>query len=103
MKYKIFRTDKASDELYEIIQYIAEDSGSTEAALACLDKLERALLLLGDTPLMGSKPRYSILSKQGYRVLPVESHLVFYKVDEEAHTVTIYAVAFAKREYLNLI
>ena len=103
MKYEIFRTDKANDALYEIIQYIADDSGSVQVALAYLDRLEQAILLLGDAPHMGSQPRYSILRRQGYRVLAVEKHLVFYKVDDAAHHVIIYAVVHSRREYQNLI
>ena len=54
-------------------------------------------------PLSGSEPRYSILRKQGYRVLVVERHLVFYKVSEKQKIVTIYAVMDGRREYKNLI
>ncbi len=52
---------------------------------------------------MGSYPRYSILRKQGYRVLIVERHLVFYKVNKEAQQVIVYAVVDARQHYLNLI
>ncbi len=37
MSYAILRTDKASDQLYAIIQYIAESSGSVDVALSYLD------------------------------------------------------------------
>jgi toxin ParE1/3/4 len=104
MQYTIQRTDKANDQLYEIINYIAEDSGSVQIALGYLDKMESAILRLSTTPHMGSSPRYSILRRQGYRVLIVDKkHLVFYKVDDGAQRVTIYAVVDARREYLNLI
>ena len=103
MKYEVYRTDKANDELYEHIRYIADDSGSVQTALDYLDKVEHAIMLLEDTPNMGSQPRYSILRRQGYRILTVEKHLVFYKVDEEALRVTIYAVVHSRREYQNLI
>ncbi|MEG1516114.1 MAG: type II toxin-antitoxin system RelE/ParE family toxin [Clostridia bacterium] len=103
MKYRIERTDKANDQLYEIINYIADDSGSIEVALSYLDRLEQAIMALGETPHMGSYPRYSILRKQGYRVLIVESHLVFYKADDDAKCVTIYAVVHSRQEYKNLI
>ncbi len=33
MMYAIPRADKVSDQLYSIIQYIAEDSGSVDVAL----------------------------------------------------------------------
>ena len=75
--YKILRTDKAEDQLRDIIYYIADESGSI--------------------------PRYSILKKQRYRVLILEKHLVFYKVNEEDKTVIIYSIVDGKREYKDLI
>ena len=103
MKYKIIRTDKADEQLRGIIFYIADDSGSVDIALNYLDKIETAINSLEDFPLSGSKPRYSILRKQGYRVLIVERHLVFYKVDDDKKTVTIYAIVDSRQEYKNLI
>lgn len=103
MKYKIVRTDKADEQLREIIFYIADDSGSTDIALKYLDKIEAAVRRLEEFPMSGSIPRYSILRKQGYRVLIVERHLVFYKVNESEKIVTIYAIVDGRREYKNLI
>lgn len=51
----------------------------------------------------GNVPRYSIFKKQGYRVLIVERHLVFYKIFEDRKEVVIYAVVDGRREYKNLI
>ncbi len=103
MKYKIARTDKADEQLREIIFYIAEDSGSVDIALNYLDKIEAAINNLEDFPMYGSVPRYSILRKQGYRVLIVERHLIFYKVDDDKRMVIIYAIVDGRREYRNLI
>ena len=103
MKYKIIRTDKADEQLREIIFYIAEDSGSIDIALNYLDKIEKAINNLEEFPMSGSIPRYSILKKQGFRVLIVERHLVFYKIYEAKKEVVIYAVVDGRREYRNLI
>ena len=103
MKYKIIRTDKADEQLREIIFYIADDSGSVDIALNYLDKIEKAIARLEEFPMSGSVPRYSILRKQGYRVLIVERHLLFYKVNESEKIVTIYAIVDGRREYKNLI
>ena len=103
MSYAILRTDRANDQLYEILQYIAEDSGSVDAALAYLDKLEAEIMKLASVPHMGSLPRYGILRRQGYRVLIVQRHLIFYKANDERREVTVYAVVDSRREYLNLI
>ena len=98
MEYQIVRTDKADEQLREIIFYIADDSGSVEIALEYLDKIEKSIIKLSTFPYSGSIPRYSILRKQGYRVL-----MVFYKVNEENRTVIIYAIVDGRREYRNLI
>lgn len=103
MKYKIIRTDKAEEQLRQIIFYIADDSGSVDIAINYLDKIEAAINRLKDLPKSRNTPRYSILRKQGYLVLIVEKHLVFYKIDDEKKTVTIYAVVDGRQEYRNLI
>lgn len=103
MKYWIQRTDKANDQLYSLIQYIANDSGDVDLALDYLDRLEEVIMRLADFPYSGTVPRYSILKKQGYRVLIVEKQLVFYKVNDEAKMVTIHAVVNGRMEYRNLI
>lgn len=103
MKYKIIRTDKADEQLREIIFYIAEDSGSIDIALNYLDNIEKTINRLQEFPMSGSIPRYSILKKQGFRVLVVERHLVFYKINEGAKEVVIYAVVDGRREYRHLI
>lgn len=103
MMYEILRTDKANDQLYSIIQYIAEDSGSVDIALNYLDKMEAEIGKLRTTPHMDSYPRYSTLKRQGYRVLIVQRHLVFYKVDDGRRQVIVYAIVDSRQQYLNLI
>jgi toxin ParE1/3/4 len=101
--YKIIRTDKAEDQLMDIIYYIADDSGSIDPALSYLDKIEETINRLKGFPNSGSIPRYSVLKKQGYRVVIVEKHLIFYKINEEDKTVIIYAIVDGRREYKNLV
>lgn len=103
MKYQVIRTDKFEEQLREIIFYIADDSGDIDIALGYLDKIENTIMRLENFPLSGSLPRYSVLRKQGYRVLIVERHLVFYKIDQQKHTVILYAIVDGRREYKNLI
>ena len=103
MKYKIIRTDKADEQLREIIFYIADDSGSVDIALNYLEKIEKAINRLADFPMSGTAPKYSILRKQGYRVLVAERHLVFYKINLDEKEVIIYAVVDGRREYRNLL
>ena len=104
MKYKILRTDKAEEQLRDIIFfYIADDSGDIEIALRYLNKIETAINRLQEFPESGSIPGYLVLKKQGYRVVIVDRHLVFYKINEEDKLVVIYAIVDGRREYRNLI
>jgi toxin ParE1/3/4 len=103
MTYKILRTDKAEDQLRDLIFYIADDSGDIQIALDYLERIESAIFRLKDFPESGSLPRYSILKKQGFRVLIVERHLIFYKIHSEQSAVIIYAIVDGRREYRNLL
>lgn len=103
MVFQIIRTDKFEDQLRDIMFYIAADSGGSKIAQTYLDKIEKCVMQLKDFPYLGSVPRYSILKKQGYRVLIVECHLIFYKIDEINKNVIIYVILDGKREYKNLI
>ena len=103
MVYSILRTDKANDQLHEIAQYILMDSGSVEAALRYVEKIEHAVMLLAEQPYLGRFPRYSTLKKQAYRVLIVEKHLLFYKVNESKKEIVLHAVVDARREYRSLM
>lgn len=101
--YQIVRTEKADNQLRDLIYYIADDSGNVDVALKYLGKLEKAMMRLSEFPESGSTPRYAILRKQGYKVLIVEKQLVFYKIDNTNKVVTIYAVVDCRQEYMNLI
>ncbi len=101
--FQVLRTEKADNQLRDIIYYIADDTGSVDIALKYLAEIEKGMMRLADFPESGSEPRYAILRKQGYRVLIVEKHLAFYKIDKENETVTIYAVVDSRQEYKNLL
>ncbi|MEW6625000.1 MAG: type II toxin-antitoxin system RelE/ParE family toxin [Bacillota bacterium] len=86
-----------------MIFHIADDSGAVNVALRYLDKIEIAINHLQEFSQSGSLPRHYILKKQGYRVVIVEKHLVFYKINDEDKTVIIYAIVDGRRKYRNLI
>lgn len=101
-KYTVLRTDTADALIHNIILNIAEKFGA-EIALKKLDELESQIMLLEDNPYIGGEPRYMILRRQGYKVLITEKNLVFYKIDEEDKTVTVYAVVDQRQDYLSIV
>lgn len=102
MNYKLIRTDHANDQIYEIMHYIKGEYG-LQVALDSLENLEEAIKGLKKFPNKGVVPRYSILKKQGFRVLIVEKLLVFYKVDTTKKEIIVYSVFDGRREYRNMI
>ena len=102
MKYEVIRTDTADAGIRKIILYIAQNFGNT-VALEKLDDIEKRILQLGEDPYIGTNPRYSILRRQGYKVLILEKNLVFYKFDEVNKQVVVYAVIDQRQDYLNII
>lgn len=102
MKYEVIRTDTADAGIRKIILYIAQNFGNT-VALEKLDDIEKRILQLGENPYIGTNPRYSILRRQGYKVLILEKNLVFYKIDEVNKQVVVYAVIDQRQDYLNII
>ena len=103
MSYALVRTDQFNDQLRDIVHYIANDTGDVDTALACLSEIEEAVLSLRAFPERGSVPRWSLLKKQGYRVLIVSRYLIFYKVDQAKQQATFYAIADKRRAYQSLL
>lgn len=102
MNYHIVRTDTADAGIRKIILYIAQNFGN-DVALQKLDEMEQNLLSLGDNPYIGTSPIYPILKRQGYKVLILEKSLVFYKINEPAKEVVIYAAVDQRQDYLNIL
>lgn len=102
MKYNIIRTDTADAGIRKIILYVAANFGN-KVALEKLDDIEERINALADNPHMGVEPRYSVLKRQGYKVLILEKDLVFYKINESKKEIVIYAVVDQRQDYLNII
>jgi toxin ParE1/3/4 len=77
-KYKLRYLPVAQADLISIFDYIAKDSPNR--ALAFIEKLDRRIGSLEQQPLLGRIPRHSQLREYGYRVLIIESYLVFYVI-----------------------
>lgn len=102
MKYRVETTETADALIRRIILYIAEQFGN-EVALRELDKMSAAIRQLEDNPFIGIAPKYNVLKRQGYLVMILEKNLIFYKVHEEAKTVTIYAAVDQRQDFLGII
>jgi len=73
---KVHKTRKAESDLIGIWLYSMAQWGETQADLY-LDELEYGINALTQNPEMGSLYEY----REGYRKLPVKSHIVFYRLN----------------------
>jgi toxin ParE1/3/4 len=89
----------AQDDLLSILEFIAKDS--PRRAVAFVDRLDQRIGQLEHQPLAGRIPRHPGLRDYGYRVLIVESYLVFYTV--RGKTVEIHRVVHGSRNMDYLI
>lgn len=101
--YNVILSNDANNDINQIVIFIKTESGSLEVARKYLDKLEVAILSLNKFPERGSNPRYKILRNQGFKFIVVESHLVFYKINEVNKNVIVYRILHNKSAYQNFL
>lgn len=89
----------AQKDLEEILEYIQIDNPS--AALDLLDQVDKAVSQLADFPYMGVVPKDLNLQYLSYRMLIVESYLIFYVVKDG--TIEIRRILHGKRKYSFLL
>jgi toxin ParE1/3/4 len=77
-KYILRYLPVAVDDLISIFDWIASDSPANAAAF--IDKLDQCIGNLETHPFLGRIPRDDKLKSSGYRILIIESYLVFYIV-----------------------
>jgi toxin ParE1/3/4 len=89
----------AQEDLLSILEFIAKDN--PRRATSFVDRLDERIGQLERHPLSGRVPRHPKLREYGYRVLVIESYLVFYIV--RGQTVEVHRVAHGSRDLDHLI
>ena len=93
--YNINYLPIAEEDLHSIIDYIMNDD--PENALNLLLKFDESIERLSEFPYLGSIPRDDYLAQMNYRILIVESYLVFYVFIND--TIEIRRIVNGKRKY----
>jgi addiction module RelE/StbE family toxin len=93
-KYTLRYLPIAQQDLLSILDWIAEDSPNRAASF--VDELDRRIGSLEQHPLLGRIPRHRRLRAFGYRVLIVESYLMFYVV--RGRSIEIHRVVHGSRD-----
>jgi plasmid stabilization system protein ParE len=93
--YDILYLPIAEDDLHSIIDYIMIDDPVN--ALNLLDKFEKSISKFSRFPHLGAHPKDERLERLNYRILIVESYLIFYVFVND--TVEIRRILSSKRKF----
>jgi len=92
-KYTLRYLPVAVDDLVSIFDWIANDSPANASVF--VEKLDHRISNLKTHPFLGHAPRDEKLKSSGYRILVIESYLVFYII--RGKTIEIHRVVHGSR------
>jgi toxin ParE1/3/4 len=98
-KYTLRYLPVAVEDLVSIFDWIVKDSPANAAAF--VGKLDQRIGNLKTHPFLGYMPRGEKLRNSGYRILVIESYLVFYMI--RGKTVEIHRVVHGSRNLDDMI
>jgi len=85
----------AEEDLNEIINYFLKDN--PEYAIKILELFDQSISRLSEFPYLGFVPKDDIIAQMNYRILCVESYLVFYTFVNDV--IEIHRIINGKRKY----
>lgn len=101
--YDIRHARPAEEDLIDILKYIGIDVSEPSAALRMLETIDKSIESLSVMP-----HRYPLVDDErlaalGYRKLPVKNYLVFFTIGEDANTVYVERILYARRDWLQIL
>ena len=103
MAYKILETERAQQDLSDIVGYIVSSLENPSAAASFLDEVEGCYDNLEQFPLMFEACRDPRLKASGYRKAGIKNYIMVYKVNESTGTVFIMRFFHGRQDYEKLI
>lgn len=97
MDYKYYFTQKAADDVEEILDYVSVELGSLAAARNLYSDIFKNIEELKSFPDMGMPVDNEYLSDKSVRRLLVENYTVFYKVFNSERKIYVLRVVYSKR------
>lgn len=102
-RYRVNETERALNDLTEILTYLVKCLHNRQAAQKLLREYEKAVETLESLPLGFPLVREQTLSFLGYRWIAVENYAAFYTVDEAQGVVNIERVLHRRRNWARLL
>lgn len=104
MAYSVRITEKAEEDLSEIVTYISDTLYNPQAAENLLTAFLCETENIAENPYMYPLSNDPHLRAEGYhRLLFKKNYVALYLIDDEASLVSIMRIFYAKRDYGNLL
>lgn len=98
-KYIVKLMQRASSDLDDIYNHIADDFKEIGTAEKMTDTLEEAILSLEEMPYRGSIRRTGAFANRGYHQLFVKNFTIVYRIDEIRKMVIIVTVRYTPSSF----
>ena len=98
-KYEIKMLSRASRDLDDIYNYIADSFKEIETAEKMADSLETAILSLDEMPYRGAVRRTGAFANRNYRQIFVKNFTIVYRIDEAHKTVVIVTIRYTPNSF----
>lgn len=100
-KFTIIYKESGKNDIYSILDYISQDNPA--AAKKFILKLTEKIGSLESFPYLGTVPREAELLAKGYRMLIIDTCIVFYVPIKSLKEVRIHRVLSAKQNYTKFL
>ena len=101
--YKVVVTRPAQNDLKSAVSYIENDLKNKEAAIQLIKLVEKTVKSLNTMPERYAVIDDEILSREGFRFIPINNYFLFYTVRKKTKTVVIQRFLYARRDWINLL
>lgn len=102
-KFNIEITEPAEKDLFEIGRYISRELLEPEISQKVVSKIAEGIISLEDLPLRNGLVGDERLAYKGIRRLMIDSHIIFYFVNDDSKIVTIIRILYARRDWINIL
>lgn len=97
MKWSVYYTEIANDDLHAIYEYIAYDLNSPIAAAKQINRIMRVIEELDTNPMGFPLYKNEPWRSQGLRFVPVDKYMIFFLTYEDENTVKILRIMYGGR------
>ena len=103
MKYSIFVTGKAKQDLIEAADYIEYTLLNPKAADDLIDRFEKEINNLAFMPEKHQLVNDPVLAAWGIRMIALNNYIVFYTVDKESKSISVIRFLYSKRNWISVL